>query len=285
MDSYKLSKDKKLELNQLKSNILENIKSKYILEYILNYLKRNKSLIIIKYNKKFQNSLNISKNTFKECVEIYSPIDIEIIPNKIEYGKFINIPNKEELYYHIYFEESKNEIKRNYLNKNENISKIKIIIDYQVKSFSELFYNCRSIKSIAFKKFNRININNMSSMFWGCLLLKNINFSNFNTTNVTDMSNMFSRCSSLEELNLSNFNTNNVTDMSCMFSECSSLRNLDLSYFNINKLDNMNFMFSGCSSLKEINFLNFKNVTKMSCMFLDCSNGLKMKINATYYNC
>ena len=286
MNSYKLSKDKKLELNQLKSNILENIKSKYILEHMLNYLKRNKSLIIIKYNKKLQNSLNISKNTFKECVEIYSSIEIEIIPNKIEYGKFINIPSKEEeLFYHIYFDENKNEIKRNYLNKDENISKIKIIMDYQVKSFSELFCNCRCIKSIAFKKFNRININNMSSMFWGCLLLKNINFSNFNTTNVTDMSNMFSRCSSLEELNLSNFNTNNVTDMSCMFSECSSLKNLDLSNFNINKLDNMNFMFSGCSSLKEINFLNFKNVTKMSCMFLDCSNGLKMKINAIYYNC
>ena len=44
-------------------------------------------------------------------------------------------------YYHIYFNGNKEEIKRNYLNENENVSKLKIIIDYQVKSFKKLFYS------------------------------------------------------------------------------------------------------------------------------------------------
>ena len=236
MYTYKLSNAKKIELNQSKSNIFENINSKYILEQILNNLGRNKSLSMIKYNKKLHIKLDININTYKEYVEIFSPIEIEIIPNKIYYGIFINFPKqKDELYYHIYFDNNTKEVKRNYLLNNENISKIKIIIDYQITSFSGLFYNCKCIKSIDFKKFNRININNMSFMFWSCLFLKNVYFSNFNTIKVTDMSSMFSRCSSLEEIDLSQFNTNNVTDMSCMFSECSSLKYLNLSNFNINK--------------------------------------------------
>ena len=38
-------------------------------------------------------------------------------------------------YYHIYFNNDKKEVKRNFLNKNENVEKIKIIIDFQIKSF------------------------------------------------------------------------------------------------------------------------------------------------------
>ena len=125
--------------------------------------------------------------------------------------------NKNKIYYHIYFNDNKEEIKRNDLNENDNVSKIKIIIDYQVKSFEELFYDCRSIEYIYFNKFYRNNINNMGSMFSGCSSLKELNLSNFNTNNVTDMGFMLWRCSSLKELNISNFNTNNVTDMECMF--------------------------------------------------------------------
>ena len=68
-------------------------------------------------------------------------------------------------YYHIYFNDNKKEIKRNYLNENENVSKLKIIIDYQIKSFERLFDNCKCIEFINFKKFYRNNINNMSYMF------------------------------------------------------------------------------------------------------------------------
>ena len=72
------------------------------------------------------------------------------------------------------------------------MTKIKIIIDYQVKSFKELFSRCECIESINFKKFYRNNnITNMSYMFFGCSSLKELNLTNFNTNNVTDMCGMF----------------------------------------------------------------------------------------------
>ena len=100
--------------------------------------------------------------------------------------------NENEIYYHIYFNDNKEEIKRNNLNENDNVSKIKIIIDYQVKSFKELFYRCYCIEYIYFKKFYRKNINNMEDMFLECSSLKELNLSNFNTNNVTNMEYMFS---------------------------------------------------------------------------------------------
>ena len=164
-----------ISMNEQKKEF-ENIKSDFIFKKIISFIKRNKSLNIMKYNKK---------------------------------------------YYHIYFDDSKEEIKRNYFKIDEKIKTVKIIIDYQVKSFKDLFYNCKCINSIRFKKFYRINITDMSYMFYGCSSLKEINLTNFNTNDVINMSHMFYGCSSLKELNLTNFDTNNVIDMKDMFSECS----------------------------------------------------------------
>ena len=58
------------------------------------------------------------------------------------------------------------------MNKNEKISKLKIIIDYQIKSFNGLFKYCGCIEYMHFKKFHRNNINNMSDMFFECSSLK-----------------------------------------------------------------------------------------------------------------
>ena len=80
----------------------------------------------------------------------------------------------------------------------EEIKIIRIKIDYQVKSFKGLFFDCKCIEYICFKKFYRNNINNMGCMFFGCSSLKELNLSNFNTNNVTDMEGMFDRCSSLK---------------------------------------------------------------------------------------
>ena len=111
----------------------------------------------------------------------------------------MNFENKEELkYFHIYFNDSNREIKRNFFVRNEKVSKIKVIIDKQVKSFKSLFEDCDCIKSINFKKFYRDNIQDMSWMFYGCTSLKELNLSNFNTSNVTDMHSMFNGCASLK---------------------------------------------------------------------------------------
>ena len=91
----------------------------------------------------------------------------------IKCDQFININDADKLYYHIYFNNNKEEIKKNYINIDEE-TKIKIIIDAQINSFEKLFYNCYCIESIYFKKFYRNNINNMSYMFGGCSSLKEL---------------------------------------------------------------------------------------------------------------
>ena len=203
------------------NNNFEDIKSNVILKKIFEIIQKNKLLDIANYNKKLQKRLNLTINDYKEYSQIYSSIEIELKIEDNKYNKFINISSNNKKYYHIYFDDSKEEIKRNYFKIDEKIKTVKIIIDYQIKSFKELFYNCKCISSILFKKFYRINITDMSYMFYGCSSLKEINLTNFNTNDVINMSHMFYGCSSLKELNLTNFDTNNVIDMKDMFSECS----------------------------------------------------------------
>ena len=153
----------------------------------INFIKKNKLLNITKYNKKFQKRLNININNYKEYSQLYTTIEIELKITNNRYGKFINIPENQNEYYHIYFDNSKEEIKRNYLEDNEKVRMIKIVINYQVKSFKELFKFCKCIYSIFFKQFYRNNLTDMSSMFSNCLSLKELNLSNFNTDNVTNI--------------------------------------------------------------------------------------------------
>ena len=130
--SNELSKEK-AELNKIESkDLLKKLKSDYFLQKLFYNLLKKKSLDIIKYNKKIKERINISIKDYKEYSEIYSSIEIEIKPINNKYGKFISM-NENELYYHIYFNDNKEEIKRNYLKENENVSKLKIIINYQIK--------------------------------------------------------------------------------------------------------------------------------------------------------
>ena len=157
--------------NQRSKDIFQNVKSKYILLKIFENISRRKSLDIIRYNNQIKNRINIKIKDYEES----TLIEIEIIPVKNKYGPFINIKKEDEKYYHIYFDDNTEEIRRNYLKENEQIKIIKIIIDYQVKSFEDLFDSCGCVEYIYFKKFYRKNINNMRFMFLGCLLLKEIN--------------------------------------------------------------------------------------------------------------
>ena len=206
MDSRNISKNDQ-------SKAFDNLKSDFFLRKLFDLIKINKSLAIIKHNKKLQKRLNINSNNYRE----YCKIEIELKITSNKNAQFIRyIPEKEKKYYHIYFDKSKEEIKRNKLKYNEKAKMIKIIIDYQVKSFEGLFSDCKCIDSIIFKKFNRNDITNMSNMFYGCTSLKKLNLLNLNSKNVTNMSGMFNRCSSLKELNLSNFNTINVINMNVL---------------------------------------------------------------------
>ena len=120
-------------------NILDNINSKYILKQIIDNLTKKKVLEFFKYNKLLKEKLDININDYKSFCE---QIEIEIIlKNEITHGKFINIPKEKEQYFHIYFNNDKKEVKKTELNKEDKISKINIIIDYQIESFKKLFYN------------------------------------------------------------------------------------------------------------------------------------------------
>ena len=290
MDYNKLSNKNNGNSEQIKSkNILRNIKSDYILQIIFDNLQKEKFLDIIKHNKKAQIRLNLTIKDYKDFSEIYSPIEIELIPLENKYGDFINILNKEEeSYFHIYFNDDKDEIKRNHLNEIDKVTKIKIIIDYQIKSFFQLFFRCKCIKSINFKKFHRNNINNMSCLFYECSSLNELNIFNCKTDNVIDMSYMFAYCSALKELNISRFNIIKVINMSFMFYKCSSLKEIIISngdfdnniiyksYIFFNSKSSNNFFTDNSSCLKEENNINLKNdnLINMSDMFFGCSNEL-----------
>ena len=200
------NKSKKKELKQkrvinpikVKHKILENknsdfrnIKSKYILKIIFNNLKNSRSFQIIKYNKKLQNRLDFSFHDYREYIQVLSPIEIELKLVEKEYGKFINIPEQDKDYYHIFFNNSKKEIKRNYVEEIDKVETIKIIIDHQVTSLRYLFERCFCVKSIVFKEFTRNNITDMRGMFSWCKSLQILDLSHFNTKNVTDRKEMF----------------------------------------------------------------------------------------------
>ena len=203
------------------NNKLRNLKSDYFIQKFFGYMTERKALKTIRYDKSIQKRIHISINHYKTYSESKTSIELDIIPMNDKYARLINIKEEDKNYFHIYFNDNKKkEIENTYLDKDDNVSKISIIIDYQIKSFSGLFFDCKCIESIEFKKFYRNNVTDMSYMFDGCSSLKELNLNNFNTNNVTDMCYMFSGFSSLKELNLNNFNTNNVTDMCGIFSGC-----------------------------------------------------------------
>ena len=284
MDSINKSKGEQRNLNQIKTGCsISNINSKYILKQLFNYAQKNIMLKMIKYNKQLQKNLDISIKDYEK----YYKIEIELIPAKHIYGTFINISKQEdEPYFHIYFNDNPNRIRRYYFNKKDKVIKIRIIIDYSVKSFNELFYNCSSIESINFINFERNNIINMSRLFCGCSSLKELNLTSFNTENVTDMRSMFWGCSSLKILNINNFNTKNVFDMNGMFRECSSLMEIDISNFNTINVTDISYMFCGCKSLKELkmNSLETNNKINMNGMFLGCTKAFQTKIKCEFKN-
>ena len=198
-----------------KDGILKKVKSKYIIMKIFENLKQNRLLDIIHYNKKYQKLMN--KKIF-DYQKAFSKIVIEVIPKENVYGIFINniycksIKSNVE----IYFNDDKKEIKRESITKNDNVKKIRIIINHKIKTLYRFFSNCVCIKKISFIKFNKNDITNMSYMFNGC-------------SKVKYMYHMFKGCSKLKELNLSNFNTNNTNNLFFsyyMFKGCSSLVSL-----------------------------------------------------------
>ena len=133
-----------------KNNIINKIRSKYIIIKIFEHLNQNRLLNIIHYNKKYQKLMNKNLTFYKNE---FLKIEIEIIPKENEYGKFINIKKNIRKNIHIYFNDNEKEIEGESITKENDASKIKIIINSKIKSLSHFFYNCDCIKKINFIKF------------------------------------------------------------------------------------------------------------------------------------
>ena len=287
----------------------KEIKSKYILIKIFEYLKEKKYLELIKYNKNLQEIFNITLNNYIH----YDDIEIELIPTDYitEKNIFINLIDNRS-YFHFYFNDNDEEVKENYIPKKEKIEKIRVSLNCQIKSFKGLFKECACLKEIYFIKCNRKdivdlsemfegcsslikldisrlitdNVTNMSWMFYNCKSLLEINILNFNTSKVTDMTAMFKNCVLIKELNLENFNTSKVTNMRGMFFKCESLEQLNLFNFDTSKVEDMRWMFEGCSSLRELNIYNFNTskVTDMRWMFEGCSSLTNLDVSSPLIN-
>ena len=135
--------------------MLDGIKNNLILKIIIQNISQKICLKLFKYSKKFKNKLNIDKKEYKTYLQI--EVELKLVDKEHYYNdeiKFINYIDGRSNY-HIYLDNEKNEIQRNYITKEENVSKIKVIIDKNVKKLNGLF-SCRDlISEINFIKFNR----------------------------------------------------------------------------------------------------------------------------------
>ena len=127
--SINVSKENSKDNESAKPNpILESLKSDYFLQKLYDIMPKKKKLEIVKYNKKVQNRLDLGIKDYKEYSETFTPI--EIIPTKGKYFRFISINKNDELFYHIYFNDNKEEIK----NKDE------IQVDFFGKTTKNAYY-------------------------------------------------------------------------------------------------------------------------------------------------
>ena len=150
--------------------MLGQIKSSFIFKKIIKYIPERIYLKVINHNKFIQKKLNISIDIY---IRYFNQIEIEIIVdnNKLyrKTNKFININDeKDEPFYHIYLNDFKKEVKRNHLIKNEIVTKIKVLIDVEVKSLTKIFNECYCVKEIKFIKFNITDFTDYSCMFYYC---------------------------------------------------------------------------------------------------------------------
>ena len=255
--------------------MLNKIRSVYIIKEIFKNIEPLVFLNIIRYNKNLQKKLEITKGNYQYYDLV---IKIELIPKNLDTkNTFINLNENDKNFYQIYLDGKK--VKRNYFTNKEKISKIKIIINNEIKSLKGLFASCFCIKEINFKKFKKKDIIDMSEMFYNCKNLIKIKFTKFNTSKVINMSNMFRCCLSLKKIEFTKFNTSNVTDMSFMFYKCESLKRIDLSRLNTSKVDNIIGLFSECFSLNFIDITNFREkVLIKKELFIPNVKGLIYKI-------
>jgi len=247
---------------------------------MLEYSFKENEIVIIEINKDFSKSLS---HLFQESsatsirMETWNNnnIDIENFGELFEDCKILTSVDLS------YFNLSNAKILRRMFVGAENLEIIKFPKNINislVEDFTDMFENCKKLKTIDLSNFNFNNAKRVSGMFNRCsnleiLILPNKEFLNLRF--VDDFSNLFFGCSKLESIDLSNINFHRTNYLSNMFEGCSNLTSIDLSKFNFNYAINLKRMFFGCKNLKLIKWpteLKFTKIRDFSYMFSNCYN-------------
>lgn len=134
----------------------------------------------------------------------------------------------------------------------------------EIINIQSMFKGCTNLKYVKFSnKTSLAGVSLFSNLFYNCSSLKNIDFRDINTSGATKMNFMFAGCSQLDSLDLSSFtnDSDNLTTVASMFNGCSSLRYLDISGMNISTII-VGGMFQNCTHMEHLIFN--RNMTSLS---------------------
>ena len=116
----------------------------------------------------------------------------------------------------------------------------------QIKSSSNLFANCVSLKKVQLPPFFNVG-KNATGMFKGCIKLEELNTTLISSSEIEDMESMFENCQSLREISFSNdFLTGEIKTLVDVFKN-TTLTTLDISYFRLYNLESSDNIFNGAS--------------------------------------
>ena len=145
--------------DQDSNNLLNGVRSSYVLKIILENVNKRAYYQVFRYNKRLKERIELTLEDYHQLYKIYSKLEIEITPLKFYpyflKRNFININNNDSFYHMYYLEEdgkkSEEIIKDGSFKK--NYKKILIIIDTEFESLNGLFKDIKAIYKIKFLKF------------------------------------------------------------------------------------------------------------------------------------
>lgn len=148
-----------------------------------------------------------------------------------------------------------------------------------VTSLGDLFYECRSLTSIAgLSDLDTSNVTSMRATFCNCTSLVSIDVSKWDTSKVTNMNHMFAMAWNTNVLasvgDLSGWNTSQVQDFACMFQGDQHVNGIgNVGRWNTSSANNIGCIFQSCESLSYVGDLagwDVSHVTNMYNSFQGC---------------
>ena len=200
----------------------------------------------------FNGSIINGSYLFKD-VKCFEKIDL----SKMDGSKLVDASNMFENsdFEEIYFAtENTNNLDTRYLQETTDLFGEESIIEErkeyfetsEIKSVSNMFLNCRSLKKIKLPPSFNVG-RNAKGMFKGCTKLEEVNTISIISNEIEYMESMFEDCISLREIAFSNdFLTGEVKSLNNTFKN-TNLSVLDISYLRLFNLQNTSNIFTGAT--------------------------------------